>query len=118
VVANHPNQRFEKNAGGYFRLRGDHACRRPFPGGVDAGGELDTKGIVEIAVLPGNYTLVVRPLPPSEEGMDRGTRGSSAKSIASPIPVQFHRVATSPYKVEVVKGTKPVLTFDLAAPAP
>lgn len=36
----------------------------------------------------------------------------------SPIPARFHKAATSPYKVEVVKGTKPVFTFDLAAPAP
>lgn len=87
-------------------------------GGVDTGGSLDAMGTVEIPVLPGNYTVVVRPLPPAQEGTDRDAAARTAKSVVAVIPRRFHKATTSPYKVEVIKGSKPVFTIDLAAPTP
>lgn len=85
-------------------------------GGVDAGGPLDTDGIVEIPVLPGKYTVVVRPLAPAQEEEDQGAEGRRQTPAASAIPRRFQAAGTSPYRVEVIQGTKPVLTIDLAAP--
>jgi len=84
-------------------------------GGVDAGGPLDARGAIEVPVMPGKYILVVRPLPSLQE---EDERDAGKRSAASPISKRFQTAATSPYHVDVAKGTKPVLTFDLAAPRP
>lgn len=87
-------------------------------GGVDAGGPLDAEGVVEIPVLPGKYTVVVRPLVLAQEEVDEGAAGRRQTAAAPTIPPRSQTAATSPHQVEVIKGTKPVMTIDLATPRP
>lgn len=74
--------------------------------GVDAGGALDAQGSATFPLLPGSYVAVVRPLPPSEDSP------SNAKGEMS-IPKRYHTPATSPITVNVGKGEKTSLLFDL-----
>lgn len=64
---------------------------------------------------PGHHTARVR----IADSRDPKSGGSAVRVFHLLLnDGQFHTAATSPYKVEVVKGPKLVLTFDLAAPAP
>lgn len=81
--------------------------------GVDAGGVVDAKGTVEFPVLPGDYTVVIRPLPPSEEEM---AKPRTARKAATSIPGRFHSPKTSPFKATLSPREKREFTFDLSAP--
>ena len=84
--------------------------------GVDAGGVVDAKGSVTIPVLPGDYTVVIRPLPPSEEEMAKPRTGPKAvPPRATPIPGHFHSPKTSPFKATLSDREKREFTFDLSA---
>jgi hypothetical protein len=85
--------------------------------GIDAGGVVDTKGTVTIPVLPGDYTVVIRPLPPSEEELAEPRTGpKAAPPRATPIPGRFHSLKTSPLKAIMSAREKREFTFDLSAP--
>ena len=87
--------------------------------GVDAGGVLDAKGTVSFPVLPGSYTVVIRPLPPSEEEMARPRSGpNAAKPTPSAIPGRFHSPKTSPYKATLTARETKEFTFDLSSTDP
>ena len=84
--------------------------------GVDAGGVVDAKGSVTIPVLPGEYTVVIRPLPPSEEEMAKPRTGpKAAPPRATPIPGRFHSPKTSPLKATLSDREKREFTFDLSS---
>jgi len=84
--------------------------------GVDAGGVVDAKGSVTIPVLPGDYTVVIRPLPPSEEEMAKPRTGpKAAPPRATPIPGRFHSPKTSPLKATLSDREKREFTFDLSS---
>ena len=85
--------------------------------GVDAGGVVDAKGSVTIPLLPGDYTVVIRPLPPSEEEMAKPRTGpKAAPPRATSIPGRFHSPKTSPFKATMSAREKREFTFDLSAP--
>ena len=85
--------------------------------GVDAGGVVDAKGSVTIPLLPGDYTVVIRPLPPSEEEMAKPRTGpKAAPPRATAIPSRFHSPKTSPFKATLSDREKREFTFDLSAP--
>ena len=85
--------------------------------GVDAGGVVDAKGSVTIPLLPGDYTVVIRPLPPSEEEMAKPRTGpNAAKPRVTSIPGRFHSPKTSPFKATLSAREKREFTFDLSAP--
>jgi len=85
--------------------------------GVDAGGVVDAQGTVTIPVLPGDYTVVIRPLPPSEEELSKPRTGpNAAPPRPTPIPGRFHAAKTSPLKATVSAREKREFTFDLSAP--
>jgi hypothetical protein len=83
--------------------------------GIDAGGIVDATGSVTIPVLPGDYTVVIRPLPPSEEEMAKPRTGpKAAPARATPIPGRFHSPKTSPFKATISAREKREFTFDLS----
>jgi hypothetical protein len=85
--------------------------------GVDAGGVVDAQGSVTIPLLPGDYTVVIRPLPPSEEEMAKPRTGpNAAKPRDTSIPVRFHSPKTSPLKATLSARETRAFTFDLSAP--
>ena len=84
--------------------------------GIDAGGVVDAKGTITFPVLPGDYTVVIRPLPPSEEEMAKPRTGpNAAQPRATSIPVRFHSPKTSPLKVTLSAREKRAFTFDLSS---
>lgn len=86
-------------------------------GGVDAGGVVDARGTVTFPVLPGDYTVVIRPLPPSDEEMSRPRTGpNAARPRPAPIPGRFHSRKTSPLKATLAARETREFTFDLSAP--
>ena len=85
--------------------------------GVDAGGVVNATGSVTIPVLPGDYTVVIRPLPPSEEQMAKPRTGpKAAPPRATSIPGRFHSPKTSPLKATLSAREKREFTFDLSSP--
>lgn len=85
--------------------------------GVDAGGVVDAQGSVTIPLLPGDYTVVIRPLPPSEEELAKPRTGPKAvPPRATSIPGRFHSPKTSPLKATLSAREKREFTFDLSAP--
>jgi hypothetical protein len=84
--------------------------------GVDAGGVVNAKGSVTIPVLPGDYTVVIRPLPPSEEELSKPRTGpNAAKPRVTSIPGRFHSPKTSPFKATLSAREKREFAFDLSA---
>jgi len=79
--------------------------------GVDAGGVLDAAGTATIPVLPGRYRVVVQPLPPSQEELDRPS--SARRPAPSSIPASFRSPKTSPCQIEVRPRTQHAFTVDL-----
>lgn len=79
--------------------------------GVDAGGVLDAAGTATIPVLPGRYRVVVQPLPPSQEELDRPR--SVRKPPPSSIPASFRSPKTSPCQIEVHPRAQHAFTVDL-----
>ena len=80
-------------------------------------GVVDAKGSVTIPVLPGDYTVVIRPLPPSEEEMAKPRNGpKAAPPRVTSIPGRFHSPKTSPFKATLSAREKREFTFDLSAP--
>ena len=85
--------------------------------GVDAGGVVNATGRVTIPVLPGDYTVVIRPLPPSEEELAKPRTGpNAAKPRVTSIPGRFHSPKTSPFKATLSAREKREFTFDLSTP--
>lgn len=79
--------------------------------GTDAGGVLDAAGTATIPVLPGRYRVVVQPLPPSQEELDRPR--SARRPEKSSIPASFRSPKTSPCQIEVRPRTQHTFTVDL-----
>jgi hypothetical protein len=79
--------------------------------GVDAGGVLDAAGTATIPVLPGRYRVVVQPLPPSQEELDRPS--SARRPAPSSIPASFRSPKTSPCQIKVRPRTQHAFTVDL-----
>ena len=68
-------------------------------------------------MLPGDYTVVIRPLPPSEEELAKPRTGpNAAPPRATSIPGRFHSPKTSPFKATLSAREKREFTFDLSAP--
>lgn len=84
--------------------------------GVDAGGVVNANGSVTIPLLPGDYTVVIRPLPPSEEELSKPRTGSkAAPTRVTSIPGRFHSPKTSPLKATLSAREKRQFTFDLSS---
>jgi hypothetical protein len=84
--------------------------------GVDAGGVVDAKGTVTFPVLPGDYTVVIRPQTPSPEEWDRSQPGpNAARPRPKPVPGRFQSRKTSPLRATLSAREKREFTFDLAA---
>jgi hypothetical protein len=84
--------------------------------GVDAGGVLDAKGVVTIPLLPGDYTVVIRPLPLPEEELAKPRSGpNAAQPRLSPIPPRFQSPRTSPCKATISPREHRQFTFDLSS---
>ena len=78
---------------------------------------VDAQGSATFPVLPGDYTVVIRPLPPSEEELSKPRTGpKAAPPRPTSIPGRFHSPKTSPLKATLSAREKREFAFDLAAP--